>query len=96
MKIRKCDRVLPDAKEPVRYCECGKPIYDGRRKLCPACKAALKKANSKRPSTIAKYATREQLMAAISELEQSMQMQQWMLDETKKKVNVLSELVFKI
>jgi len=96
MKIRKCDRVLPDAKEPVRYCECGAPIYDGRRKKCPACRAAMKKVNSKRPSAIAKYETREQLLVAITELEQSMRMQQWMLDETKKKVNMLSELVFKI
>jgi hypothetical protein len=96
MRMRQCDKILPVPKEPVRICECGKPIYDGRRKLCPACSVAMKKIHSKRSSTIARYAAKEELVATIAELEDSIKMQQWMIEETKKRVIALKAIAHKI
>jgi len=96
MRQRSCDKILPEPKEPIKICECGKPIYDGRRKLCPTCSVAKKKVSSKRVSTIARYATKEELIATIAELEDAMKMQQWMLEESKKRIAALKAAVFKI
>lgn len=96
MRSRACEKILPLPEPPARYCECGKPIYDGRCKTCPACKAAKKKVSSKRRSTIEKYATREELLATIAELEDAVKMQQWMLDESKKRLLSLKATVHKI
>ena len=89
MRQRSTEKILPDPKQPVAYCECGKPLYDGRRTKCPACRAALKKTVSKRPSTITRYAAREELMSTISELEDSIRMQKWILAEQEKRLTSL-------
>lgn len=96
MKMRKTEQILPPIKEPIRYCECGKPIYDGRVKTCATCKAAIKKVTSRRPSTIAKYAFKEELLATISEIEDSNKMLTWMLDENKKRVQQLKAKLFNL
>lgn len=96
MKQRACEKVLPMPAQPTSYCECGKPIYDGRRKKCPACSAAIKKASCKRASTVARYAAREELLASIAELEDAVRMQTWMLEESKKRLIALKAIVFKI
>lgn len=96
MRQRACEKILPEPKQPVSYCECGKPIYDGRRKKCPACSAAIKKASSKRASTVARYAAREELLANIAELEDGIRMQQWLLEESKKRLIALKAAVHKI
>lgn len=96
MRSRLAEKILPMPEQPKSYCECGKPIYDGRRKRCEACTAAVKKAKSKRPSTVAKYAQKEVIIASINELEQAIQMQEWLLLESKKKLTSLKALLFKI
>lgn len=96
MRMRKSEQPLPQGKAPVRYCECGKPIYDGRVKKCAACKAAIKKVHSQRPSTIAKYALKEELLATIDEIEDSNKMLEWMLTENKKRVQMLKAKLFKL
>lgn len=96
MRQRKTDKVFPVVTEPVKYCECGAPIYDGRKHRCDACKAAMKKIAAKRTSTIEKYVYREELLAAIAELENAVRMQEWLLDESRKKLVDLKAVAFKI
>lgn len=97
MRMRKSDLPLPDPAEVKRVCiECGKPLYDGRKKVCDACKAAKKKASSKRPAIIERYAKREELLAAVAELEDAVKMQEWILQQSKIRLNTLKAIAFEI
>lgn len=80
---------------PKGYCkECQTPLYDGRKVTCDACKAAHKKAASKRTYNKHNYMAQEKILAAIKELEDAMRMQEWMLAETKKRVIDLRAKIF--
>ena len=97
MRMREEDKILPDMPIPKGVCiECGKPLYDGRKHICDACKAAKKKCSCKKPAVIERYARREELLAAIDELSSAIQMQEWLLQESKKKLNLLKEVAFNI
>lgn len=97
MKMRKSDLPLPEPATPKSHCpECGKPIYDGRMKVCNACKAAKKKSTSKRPATIERYARREELLATIAELEEATKMQEWILQQSKIRLNTLKTIAFEM
>ena len=84
---------IPEETAPKSYCECGRPLYDGRVKKCSACKAAINK-TTKRKYTKRNYALQEKLLATVQELEDSVKMQQWMLEETKKRLNTIKAIVF--
>lgn len=97
MRMRKEDKILPTMPVPKGTClECGKPLYDGRKHICDACKAAKKKCSSKRPAIIERYARREELLAAIDECSKAVQMQEWLLMESKTRLNALKEIAFNI
>lgn len=84
---------LPETVVPKGYCECGRELHDGRMKKCAACKAAVKKVE-KRKYTKHNYALQEQLLATLQELEDSVKMQEWMLQETKKRIISIKAIVF--
>lgn len=88
--------LLPEPVGPKKICECGQPIYDGRKNKCSACKAAIKKSSQKRKYTKHNYAKQEQLLAALKELENAVQMQEWMLAETKKRIIDIKAVMFEI
>ncbi len=98
MRQRKEDKefFLATPKQPKKLCECGRPIYDGRKNKCDACQAAIKKANAKRPYTRHNYAAKERLLATIAELEQAAQYQQWIVDETRKRIAALKAIAFEL
>jgi type IV pilus biogenesis protein CpaD/CtpE len=85
---------LPDTVVPKGVCECGKVLHDGRMKKCPACKAAIAKTKEKRKYTKHNYALQEQLFAKLQELEDSVKMQTWMLEETNKRIIAIKAIVF--
>ena len=84
---------IPEGIVPKSYCECGRPLYDGRVKKCSACKAAINK-TTKRKYTKRNYALQEKLLATVQELEDSVKMQQWMLEETNKRLIAIKAIVF--
>lgn len=84
---------LPETAVPKKYCECGRPLYDGRMNKCAACKAAINKVE-KRKYTKHNYAMQEKLLATVQELEDSVKMQRWMLEETEKRLIAIKAIVF--
>lgn len=82
-----------DEAVPKNYCECGRPLFDGRVKKCSACKAAINK-TTKRKYTKRNYALQEKLLATVQELEDAVKMQTFILEETKKRLNAIKAIVF--
>jgi hypothetical protein len=84
---------VPEQGIAKGYCECGRPLYDGRMKKCSACKAAIAKV-TKRPYNKRNYALQEKLLATLQELEDSVKMQEWMLQETNKRLIAIKAIIF--